>query len=282
MAELSYVAAGPESVGLLAEFNRELMSEQGVPSNMTLPEIEARLHEMFDDGYCAVVFQIDGVSAGYALYRVHPKYAYIRHFHITPSRRRRATVAQAFGQLRKQELADYATIRVDVPEHKKESLSLWEDLGFRPRAIRLELHTATRRKAKKACGAIVYRMRFRRPRYLVVRHAGGGHWGFPKGHVEPGESERETAIREVHEETGLNVSFRERFYERIYYLTGKGRRKEVVFFLSRVRRPRVKLQLSEVTDYRWLSFWETRELLTYENTKLLLDKAANYIADRDR
>jgi hypothetical protein len=54
----------------------------------------------------------------------------------------------------------------------------------------------------------------------------------------------------------------------------------VVFFLARVRRPRVRVQRSEIRAYRWLPYWETRELLTYENTKLVLDKAHEFIRDR--
>lgn len=280
MPEISIVHAGQDSVELLAQFNRELMSEQGIPSNMTLQEIEGRMHGLLDEGYIAVLFQLGGASAGYALFRTRPKYAYIRHFHITPAQRKRSIVVQAFQLLRKQELSDYAAIRLDVPEHKKESLAMWEDVGFRPRSIRLELQTASKRGTKKSCGAIIYRRFLGRVRYLVVQHADGRHWGFPKGHVEPGETERETAAREVREETGLGVHFRARFYERIYYLTAKGRRKEVVYFLAQVRRPRIRLQQSELSDHRWLGFWETRELLTYENTKLLLDKAASYIGDR--
>jgi bis(5'-nucleosidyl)-tetraphosphatase len=279
MVELTFVPAGPDSVGLLARFNRELMSEQDIPSNMTLPELESRMHQLLAEGFSAILFQLDGAFAGYALFRRHPKYAYIRHFHITRPKRTRAVVVDAFQRLRTEHLSDYATIRLDVPEHKKDTLAMWEELGFRPRSIRLELHTDTKRKTKKSCGAIIYRKRLGHVQYLVIQHTNGGHWGFPKGHPEAGETERETALREVHEETGLHVGFRPRFYERIYYLTGKGRRKEVVYFLARVRRPRVRLQPSELSAYQWLDFWETRETLTYENTKLLLDKAANYIAN---
>jgi 8-oxo-dGTP pyrophosphatase MutT (NUDIX family) len=120
----------------------------------------------------------------------------------------------------------------------------------------------------------------RRPRYLVVQHESGGHWGFPKGHPDAGETEMETAKREIAEETGLHVDFRDGFFERLYYLTPKERRKEVVFFLSRVRRPRVRPEHGEIRGYRWLPYWETRELLTYENTKLVLDKAHEFLTER--
>ena len=58
---------------------------------------------------------------------------------------------------------------------------------------------------EKSCGAVVYRVEGRTVRFLVVKNKNGRHWGFPKGHMEYGESERQTALREVLEETGLQV-----------------------------------------------------------------------------
>ena len=114
----------------------------------------------------------------------------------------------------------------------------------------------------------------------MLRHRSGDHWGFAKGHVAGGETEVETAVREVHEETGLRMRFRDGFYERLFYLTPKERRKEVVYFLGRSPQQRVRPQASEISDHRWLPYWQTRELLTYENTKLLLDKAMEYLTER--
>ena len=57
-------------------------------------------------------------------------------------------------------------------------------------------------KHEKSCGAICYTREEGAPRVLVICHRYGGHWAFPKGHVEAGESEEETAMREVREETG--------------------------------------------------------------------------------
>ena len=53
---------------------------------------------------------------------------------------------------------------------------------------------------EKSCGAVVFRIGERGPEALVI-HQNAGHWGFPKGHVEPGEDEEQTALREILEET---------------------------------------------------------------------------------
>ncbi|NLG24694.1 MAG: NUDIX domain-containing protein, partial [Clostridiales bacterium] len=51
---------------------------------------------------------------------------------------------------------------------------------------------------EKSCGAVVWRRAARGREVLVIRQR-AGHWGFPKGHVKPGETERQTALREIRE-----------------------------------------------------------------------------------
>jgi len=60
-------------------------------------------------------------------------------------------------------------------------------------------------KREKSCGALVVRKNGENFDLVLLRHRFGGHWSFPKGHVEAGESERQTALREVREETGLAI-----------------------------------------------------------------------------
>ncbi|MFW5745221.1 MAG: bis(5'-nucleosyl)-tetraphosphatase [Spirochaetota bacterium] len=280
MTSLTYVHADDADIPTLAELHLALLGQQGIRAHPEKIELEAKIREYLGDGYQAVLFRWRDSTVGYCLYRLYPRYAFLRHFYVQQGVHKRVTAENAFSLLRQNEFADYASVRLDVPEQAKESLARWESIGFRPRAVRLELHTARKRKTRKSCGAVIYRRRFRRTEFLVVQHESGGHWGFPKGHVASGETEMETARREIAEETGLRVAFRDGFYERIYYLTPKERRKEVVFFLSRVRRPRVHIRRAEIRAYRWLPYWQTRELVTYENTRLVLDRASEFIIER--
>lgn len=58
---------------------------------------------------------------------------------------------------------------------------------------------------EKSCGAIVYRRFHGNIEILLIKHINSGHWSFPKGHVENGETEMETAKREIMEETSIDV-----------------------------------------------------------------------------
>ena len=59
---------------------------------------------------------------------------------------------------------------------------------------------------EKSCGAIVYRKFHGNIELLLIKNQNGGHWSFPKGHVEGTETEEETAVREIMEETGIQVA----------------------------------------------------------------------------
>ncbi len=61
-------------------------------------------------------------------------------------------------------------------------------------------------KREKSCGAVLVRRAVSGWETLLIRHANGGHWAFPKGHVEPGETEAQTALREIREETAIAAS----------------------------------------------------------------------------
>ena len=89
-------------------------------------------------------------------------------------------------------------------------------------------------KHEKSCGAICYTREEGAPRVLVICHRYGGHWAFPKGHVEAGESEEETAMREVREETGAQVRVRPGYREVTTYSPAKGVTKDVVFFVAEI------------------------------------------------
>ena len=87
---------------------------------------------------------------------------------------------------------------------------------------------------EKSCGAVVYRKRHGNTEILLIKHVRSGCWSFPKGHMEPGETEIQTAIREIKEETNIDVSVDDTaFWEVIVCKPRRDITKEVVYFLAR-------------------------------------------------
>ncbi|MGK0467138.1 bis(5'-nucleosyl)-tetraphosphatase [Clostridium sp.] len=130
---------------------------------------------------------------------------------------------------------------------------------------------------EKSCGAVIYRKNDDNLEFLTISHKSDGHWGFPKGHVEKGENEEETAVREIYEETGLLVDLIDGFRVTVEYSPKEGVRKEVIFFLAKVQEQSVHIQEEEVKDYKWASFQHTKQILSYESSKTILEQAYEFI-----
>jgi len=131
---------------------------------------------------------------------------------------------------------------------------------------------------EKSCGVVIYRRVSGNLEFLCISDKNDGHWGFPKGHVEENESEEETAIREVNEETRLRVTLINGFRVSVEYPIKRETMKEVVFFLSNVEDQSVHIQLAELTDYKWASYNLSKQLLTYKSSKEVLEQACKFIA----
>ena len=112
-------------------------------------------------------------------------------------------------------------------------------------------------------------------KYLLL-HYQAGHWDFVKGNVESGESEKDTVVRELREETGIaDATFVENFREEIEYFyrrQGTTIHKEVVFFLIQTHTQEVKISYEHV-GYTWLNYQHALEKLTFKNAKNVLQKA---------
>lgn len=123
-------------------------------------------------------------------------------------------------------------------------------------------------KYEKSCGAII----FNGNKVLVIQQQ-EGHWGFPKGHVEQGESEVETAIREIKEETNLDVQINEKYRYVETYSPKEDVMKDVVFFVAKLIGGEISAQEEEVKTIEWLEIDEAFDKLTFESSKNVLRKA---------
>ena len=130
---------------------------------------------------------------------------------------------------------------------------------------------------ERSCGAIVFRKINDDYRYLVIKNKRSAHWSFPKGHVEEGESDEETALREVLEESGLHIEIIPGFITTSEYLIQGKVEKTVNIYVAKTSDTNTKIQESEIEDYSWLSYEQAIKRLKFENDKKILTDARNFL-----
>ena len=134
-------------------------------------------------------------------------------------------------------------------------------------------------KLEKSCGAIVIRNNNNIIETLIIRML-GGHWSYPKGHVEPNETEIETAIREIKEETNLDVTIDTRFREITTYSPKPEVLKDVIYFIGIAKHSNVQIQETELLEAKWVSLDKALEYVTFEEDKKILKKAIRFISEK--
>ncbi|MBQ2734791.1 MAG: NUDIX domain-containing protein [Clostridia bacterium] len=135
---------------------------------------------------------------------------------------------------------------------------------------------------EKSCGALVLRRDEDGKRYiLMIRHKAGGHRSFPKGHMERGETEYMTAIREVFEETSVQIRIQSDFRETVHYHPLPGISKEVVYFLTETKQTEIRPQEGEIAQVEWVPVEEAERSLTHENDKAVFRAAMRKLQQAD-
>jgi 8-oxo-dGTP pyrophosphatase MutT (NUDIX family) len=137
---------------------------------------------------------------------------------------------------------------------------------------------------QRAAGVLIWK-RDDLVRWLLLRNARLGHWGFAKGHLEPGEGELAGALREVREETGLLPALDPVFREVLGYTVPATKKKppawkEVAYYLGSVAKD-AEVEASEEHDrVEWLTIDAARARLEHEQLRALLLRAERFRASR--
>ena len=121
---------------------------------------------------------------------------------------------------------------------------------------------------EKSCGAIIVK-----DNEVLLIKSKNGIVNFPKGHVEKSETEVETAIREVKEETNLDIEIISKYRYENKYLMENGIDKEVIFFLAIPKSLDIVKQESEISEIFWCEIDNVASMLMYENQQILWSKA---------
>ena len=135
-------------------------------------------------------------------------------------------------------------------------------------------------KIEKSCGAIVFTKENGALQYVIIQSK-EGYYGFPKGHAEDGETEIDTAHREVREETGLTVQLLDGFrYEDSHPFEkgGETRIKHIVYFLAEYSGQTLIAQESELNSISLMDFDTAMAAFQFENSRQILMAAHEYLS----
>jgi 8-oxo-dGTP diphosphatase len=123
----------------------------------------------------------------------------------------------------------------------------------------------------RAAGGIVVRSGKREPKVLLVHRPRYDDWSFPKGKLDPGESFKKAALREVEEETGFVCKTHRPRLPAMTYTDGHGRSKEVRYWLMTVRRGEFEVN-EEVDLISWVKASKVLDRLSYRRDRELFEQ----------
>lgn len=134
-------------------------------------------------------------------------------------------------------------------------------------------------KTEKSCGAVVFTRDGEDVKFVIIQSK-EGYYGFPKGHMENGETELETALREIREETGLFVSIQEGFRtedSHEFVKHEEQRLKYIVYFLAEYSDQVPIAQTEELNSIVMADYETAMELFQFESSKRILTEAWDYL-----
>lgn len=134
---------------------------------------------------------------------------------------------------------------------------------------------------ESSCGAVVFRDIKGEVRYLLIKNKRSAHWGFPKGHIEAGETKKETAIREVLEETGIHVKIIDGYESISKYKIQNRIEKCVSIFVGTTTDTYTSIQPEEISDYIWLTYDRALSILKFENDKSIIISAHSFLNENN-
>lgn len=132
---------------------------------------------------------------------------------------------------------------------------------------------------ESSSGAIVYRYIKGIVRFLLIQNKGSKSWGFPKGHLEMGETRADAARREVLEETSINVKIHLGFEGVSEYTLSNGVEKRVSIFVGTTEDKTTKIQYKEILKFVWLPYNRALTALSFDNDREILKKANTFLME---
>lgn len=134
---------------------------------------------------------------------------------------------------------------------------------------------------EKSCGAVVFTRAGGQIKFALVQQL-AGFYSFPKGHVEKGETEQETALREIYEELQLKPTLLEGFRTVDEHIIPNKPdvTKQIVYFLGEYADQEIVFQRKELLSAPLVTYEEAMALFQYESSKRILKEAYGFLLNQ--
>ncbi len=136
---MDYHFAAAADLDLLAEWNHQLIRDEGHRNPMTVPELRERMYAWLDGEYRAVLFGPESDPLAYALYRESAAEIYLRQLFVRRDRRREGIGRAAMNILRNQVWPRGKRLTVEVLTANTRAVAFWHAMGYRDYTLTLEI-----------------------------------------------------------------------------------------------------------------------------------------------
>ena len=136
--KLTWHDAADSDISLLAEWNHQLIRDEGHRNAMTVEQLADRMRTFLREGYRAVLF-CHQEPLGYALFRRDSDAIYLRQFFVRRDQRRRGIGRASFAILRRDIWPNDIRLTVDVLSHNESAIAFWRGVGYRDYCLTMEI-----------------------------------------------------------------------------------------------------------------------------------------------
>ena len=136
---MDYRFATEADLNLLAEWNHQLIRDEGHRNPMSRLELRKRMRGWLANEYTAVIFSLDDEPVAYALYRESAGEVYLRHLLVDRRHRRRGIGRQVVTVLRERIWPRDRRLTVEVLVSNEPAVAFWKAVGYVPYSLALEI-----------------------------------------------------------------------------------------------------------------------------------------------
>lgn len=137
--DLTLAVATPADAPVLGQLNLDLMADEAHPYPLPLAELVERMRRWIAGEYQVLLFHRGSRVAGYAVWRVEDRGAYLRHFFICRDQRRSGLGRAAFALLRRERFPADLPVQIEAAIWNTDAIAFWRAIGFADFGLTMEM-----------------------------------------------------------------------------------------------------------------------------------------------